>query len=407
MGINFTRLLCCFLLALSFGAGALERGDASKVYFTAIDSTDGSFKTGDSANITADISKDGGADAPLTDTSATEVDATNMPGLYWFDVSGTETTADVIAIQAQSTTSNIVLDPVTIYTNDWSALATAAAVAALNDLSAAQVNAEVDSALSDYDGPTNAEMAARTLVSASYFDAGADDVATDSASRTASQADLTATDAAIAALNDLSAAQVNAEVDSALADYDGPTNAEMEARTILAAGYYDPSTDEVITDAASRTASKADVSLLALEATLQALNDITVAEIWSEPQAGYSTAGDFGYNLDAQVSAAGGGSAPTVEQIDAELTANHGGGSWTGTAVGGTYVYTWTETGYSVADVLCEIYTDAERTTFETSKRTDAFGVVEFDLEPGTYYLVRKKSGRVFSNPTPITVEAT
>jgi phage baseplate assembly protein W len=37
--------------------------------------------------------------------------------------------------------------------------------------------------------------------------------------------------AQIAALNNLSAAQVNAEVDTALADYDGPTNAEMVART--------------------------------------------------------------------------------------------------------------------------------------------------------------------------------
>ena len=46
--------------------------------------------------------------------------------------------------------------------------AIAAAIAALNDLSVAQVNAEVDTALSDYDGPTNAEMEARTLTSATY-----------------------------------------------------------------------------------------------------------------------------------------------------------------------------------------------------------------------------------------------
>jgi hypothetical protein len=32
-------------------------------------------------------------------------------------------------------------------------------------------------------------------------------------------------------------AQVNAQCDQALADYDGPTNAEMEARTLLAAAY--------------------------------------------------------------------------------------------------------------------------------------------------------------------------
>lgn len=41
----------------------------------------------------------------------------------------------------------------------------------------------------------------------------------------------------ITGFNDLSTAQVNAEVDTALADYDGPTNAEMEARTIAAASY--------------------------------------------------------------------------------------------------------------------------------------------------------------------------
>lgn len=39
----------------------------------------------------------------------------------------------------------------------------------------------------------------------------------------------------IAALNDISAAEVNAEVDTALADYDGPTNAEFEVRTPTAA----------------------------------------------------------------------------------------------------------------------------------------------------------------------------
>ena len=46
-------------------------------------------------------------------------------------------------------------------------------------------------------------------------------------------------------LNDLSSSEVNAEVDTALADYDGPTNAEMVARTLLAAGYFDPATDTV------------------------------------------------------------------------------------------------------------------------------------------------------------------
>lgn len=51
--------------------------------------------------------------------------------------------------------------------------------------------------------------------------------------------------ALIAALNNLSTAQVNTEVDIALVDYDGPTNAEMIARTLIAAGYFDPAADAV------------------------------------------------------------------------------------------------------------------------------------------------------------------
>jgi hypothetical protein len=47
----------------------------------------------------------------------------------------------------------------------------------LNDISSAQVNTQVDTALTDYDGPTNAEMIARTLVSANYFDPATDAVA--------------------------------------------------------------------------------------------------------------------------------------------------------------------------------------------------------------------------------------
>jgi len=57
----------------------------------------------------------------------------------------------------------------------------------------AEVDAECDEALTNYDAPTKAEM-----------------------------------DTGFAALNDLSAAQVNTEVDAALTDYDAPTKAEMD-----------------------------------------------------------------------------------------------------------------------------------------------------------------------------------
>ncbi len=74
-------------------------------------------KTGDAANITARLRKDGGATAATNDVNPTEVDATNMPGLYEFDMTQTETNADHVSLLAKSTTANIQLDPVVIFTD--------------------------------------------------------------------------------------------------------------------------------------------------------------------------------------------------------------------------------------------------------------------------------------------------
>ena len=69
-------------------------------------------------------------------------------------------------------------------------LAKGVGVIGFNDLSAAEVNAEADTALADYDGPSHAELVS----------------------------EVNAVQSDIAALNNLSAAQVNAEVDTALSD---------------------------------------------------------------------------------------------------------------------------------------------------------------------------------------------
>jgi len=86
------------------------------------------------------------------------------------------------------------------------------AVAALNNLSAAAVNAEVDTALADYDAPTKAEL-----------------------------------DSGLAGLNDVSSAEVNTQVDTALADYDGPTKAELDASELAIRGA-DSDTLETLSD---------------------------------------------------------------------------------------------------------------------------------------------------------------
>jgi len=89
-----------------------------KVYVFAYDSTTNAPKTGDAANITAYVAKDFGSATVLGDTSATEVDSTNAKGFYVFDLTQSETNADVLLVTAKSSTSNIVVlgAPATIFT---------------------------------------------------------------------------------------------------------------------------------------------------------------------------------------------------------------------------------------------------------------------------------------------------
>lgn len=69
------------------------------------------------------------------------------------------------------------------------------------------------------------------VVSTRSSQVSVDDLPTNAELATSQASADDATLAAIAALNNLSAAQVNAEVDTALADYDAPTFTELDART--------------------------------------------------------------------------------------------------------------------------------------------------------------------------------
>jgi len=152
-----------------------------------------------------------------------------------------------------------------------------ALIAALNDLSAAQVNAEVDTAIADAALATSGALATvDAIVDAILVDTG------------------TTIPALIAALNDLSAAQVNAEVDTALADYDGPTKAELDAGLAAlndptAAAIADAVLDETLSGhTTAGTLGKAVSDIEADTNELQtddvpsliaALNDVSVSDI--------------------------------------------------------------------------------------------------------------------------------
>lgn len=89
-----------------------------KLIVFAFDATTNQPATGDAANLTAYVSKDYGSVTVLTDTSATEMDATNAKGYYLFDLAQAETNADTLLFSAKSSTSNIVAIavPATVFT---------------------------------------------------------------------------------------------------------------------------------------------------------------------------------------------------------------------------------------------------------------------------------------------------
>jgi len=105
----------------------LVKNAAQKIHVYAYDSTTGAAKTGDAGNITAYVSLDGTANA-VDDTNPAEVDATNMPGVYVFDLTEAETDCDAFALYAKSSTSDVRLEPIIGFTTTGTAAAIAATV---------------------------------------------------------------------------------------------------------------------------------------------------------------------------------------------------------------------------------------------------------------------------------------
>lgn len=110
---------------------AVYKNKASqKVACFAYDSTDGSAKTGDESNITAQISIDGAATAATNDTNPTELDATDAPGVYLFDLTQAESDGDLLVIAPVSATSDILIEPLIVYTEPEQRSANVTAMAA-------------------------------------------------------------------------------------------------------------------------------------------------------------------------------------------------------------------------------------------------------------------------------------
>ena len=134
--------------------------------------------TGDAANITANLRLDGGAANAVDDLNPAELE----DGYYYFDITQAESNADMILIAPASSTANVnvIGVPGVVYTTtDVSGVEAKidtidgivdavlvdtdttipALIAALNDVSAADVNAQCDAAISDAALATAANLA--------------------------------------------------------------------------------------------------------------------------------------------------------------------------------------------------------------------------------------------------------
>lgn len=173
--------------------------------------------------------------------------------------------------------TNVDKIPLSDGTNSWNATALAA------------INAEADTALTDYDPPTRAELTSDiATVTTDLDDIKGTSFIKDTHSLIDIQTELAVVDANVDKVplsdgtntwNATALASINAEADTALTDYDPPTNAEMEARTLVAASYFDPAADTVAT-----------VTTVTNQHTLAEIAD----GVWDEARSGHTTAGTYG-----------------------------------------------------------------------------------------------------------------
>lgn len=168
-------------------------GSADKFVLVNMYALDGTPKTGLAfGDVTVTYTRNSGsADVDITEATMTmgthvdggwiQVDSTNSPGLYQFGIpdaaiaDGAESV--ILSFKATDTFQRFVHASLIDVDLRNGANVAANTVQIEGSDATNQINAEADTALTDYDGPTNAEMVARTILAASYFDPAADTVA--------------------------------------------------------------------------------------------------------------------------------------------------------------------------------------------------------------------------------------
>ena len=223
------------------------------VYLFLIDSGTGAGKTGDGSNISATISLDGGATSASTN-SVSEIGG----GVYTLTLTQGETNADRVAIIPSSSTASVVGSPIIAYTTGGAVPAAAAG---------ASTGLALTSSVDDV------ETKIDTL------DTVADGIATTLGTAGAGLTDL-------GGFSTAAKGEINAEADTALSDYDGPTKAELDTAftEIKGASWATTDTLEAIRD-------RGDAAWV----TATGFSTHSAADVWS---VGTRTLSAFGFSVD-------------------------------------------------------------------------------------------------------------
>ena len=146
---------------------------------------------------------------------------------------------------------------------------------------------------------------------------------------------------------------------------------------------------------------------VATQSDINNLNDVSVSDIWDEPISNHNIVGTFGAknqkvvpsenvnDYKADVSTLADileDTSVNLPGLISEISLGSGSVSW-------PYTLTDSVTGLPISSADIWVSTDSEQLNIVAYGRTDSYGVVTFNLDPGTVYIWRQKIGYTFDDP--------
>ena len=354
---------------------------AVTVSFVCWDTANNAGKTGDASNITLRGVRDGTLFTPSA-PSITQVDSTNLPGVYKASLTASENNGTFLTLGGKSSSTGCVIIPVS-----WSNELTGDAFARLGAPSGASIAADIGSRLatSGYTAPANSDIAAikaktdnlpasPAAVGSAMTLTSAYDAAKSAASQTSvnsiptnplltNDARLGNLDATISSRSTLTAAQVWANATRTLSSFGTLANDTRDAvwgattRTLTSFGTLVSDVATAVWGAGTRTLtaisdSSGVTTLLSRIGSALTISSGKVTVGTNDDKTGYSLSSSQSFNLTGNITGNLSGSVGSVSGAVGSVTGNVGGnvaGSVNSVTSGVTVTTNNDKTGYALS----------------------------------------------------------